>query len=181
MFMLGMLRRWTCIQHAVHSPLGRRRISTLRAFRRAKSRDPFKFIYFRSAIILKRMQRTIPKHKRCISPNLQKSSQNSPQIQPKSSPNPPKTLPKTPQISENSNFGPQNDQSEKKTAFPQCCLGSWTPFWRPKRPQGGPRASQKLPKYIPKREKINIEKHLVFGLVFFTVLVKFWLVFGMNF
>ena len=25
MFMLGMLRRWTYIQHAVHSPLGRRR------------------------------------------------------------------------------------------------------------------------------------------------------------
>ena len=26
MFMLGMLRRWTAIQHAVHSPLGRRRM-----------------------------------------------------------------------------------------------------------------------------------------------------------
>ena len=25
MFMLGTLRKWICIQHAVHSPLGRRR------------------------------------------------------------------------------------------------------------------------------------------------------------
>ena len=55
-------------------------------------------------------------------------------------------------------------------------------FGRPRPPKRGPRASQKQPKWSQKREKMDVEKQVVFRLYFFMVWrsfsMVFWMIFG---
>ena len=94
----------------------------------------------------------------CQLPCILRTRPKHPWNKPKTFSKHPKTLPKPPQISEHSNLGHKNGQSEKKIVFCQGFHRSWTPFWPTKGPKRGPRAFQKLLKSALKREKIDIEK-----------------------
>ena len=50
-------------------------------------------------------------------------------------------------------------------------------FGRPMPPKRGPRGSQNLPKWSPKREKFDVKKQVVFRLDFFIDLINFFMVF----
>ena len=54
-------------------------------------------------------------------------------------------------------------------------------FGCPKPPKRGPRASQKLPKSSPKREKIDVQKQVVSRLDIFMIFTWFWMVFCIIF
>ena len=54
-------------------------------------------------------------------------------------------------------------------------------FGRPKPPKRGPRGSQNLPKWTPKRQKIEVQKQGVFRLDFFMDFIGFLMVFWMIF
>ena len=110
-----------------------------------------------------------------------KSSQPLPKILPKPSPNPPKTFPKASQIESKSMKNRKTQRKRHKLKKKQAWFNVPHPLGhhvgRPKPPKRGPRGPQNLPKWSPKREKIEVKKQVVFGPFFFIDFLRFWMVF----
>jgi hypothetical protein len=107
----------------------------------------------------------------------------------KPSQNPPQTLPKR---SQNLTKSSENQQKIEKKPWKQHKLKKKLPsltvtnplgrhFGRPKPPKRGPRGSQNLPKWAPKREKIEVQKQGVSRLDLYMDLTGLLMVFGMMF
>ena len=88
--------------------------------------------------------KTLAKNSSNLSKICPKPSQNPPQTSPKPSPNPPK-------FKENQSAATKTRKVKKKQATLNDCKALGGHFGRPKPPKRGPRASQKVPKWSPKR------------------------------